>query len=440
VAPGGHFREGDSGGDGNVEGVGVLHHSLSTPLSGQYHFTFGPALVEGGALESPDTAVLHRRQRRGAPSAALGLSVGTADLSNSIFIRLAETNVRVASNDESFLAYARSHFESVLRPPSESSDVDVDFRLGEGVPVGLWPDPQVTRIGRGIHAIAGRVAWTSVPMLPGLRMECVPEDGRLTIEASYSPSRSLRSRVGRLLRRRRSTRNQLFFELLYYLVYYPVFWRARLSGGHVMHAGGMSVDGLGIVVVGAQGVGKSTLAATLLPRDGVRILSDNILLFDGEDVLACHEPLRIAPDLVRESPGLARVLQQCEVDVPLGRQAYVVDRRKCVTSMKPDVILIPRISPAPTGVRELAAGDVVERVRCFNVLAEEVRNFETFDSVLSLAVPAPGGPGWDDTLRDLASRCRCFEFNVKFGEAAGVTVETLLSELGVTPQGTSAGE
>ena len=60
---------------------------------------------------------------------------------------------------------------------------------------------------------------------------------------------------------------------------------------HPIHAAGVLTGGGVVLLAGASGVGKSTLATALALEPGVGFLSDSVVLHRGLDVLPVREPV-----------------------------------------------------------------------------------------------------------------------------------------------------
>ncbi len=224
-------------------------------------------------------------------------------------------------------------------------------------------------------------------------------------------------------------RSQFYFELLYYLVYYPIFWVARLRGRHLMHAGAFRWGSRAVVLVGAQGMGKSTLVANLLPRDDFSFVSDNILLFGNESVRGCEEPLRVDPSLLGGVVGLSELLSRQNVRVPHGRAAFSVPVEKRLDELVPDIFLVPKISSDPTALHRITSEEMSRRIASFNALAEEVRNFGTFAAVMEEGLGSDETSDPSSTLVTLLRNKPCYELNVRYREPTSLTIEALDREL-----------
>ena len=349
---------------------------------------------------------------------------------DSLRIRLNAIAVHIRSDDADFLRYARAHFAPVLVEDAGDPFLQVTFARTRPEEDGRDAPAGCRKVGRDLFACENGVVWRSVPYLPGLALALNRTADKLSVDASYRPQSTLRSRLrlaASALSGGAGLRNQFFFELLYWLVYYPAFWLLRRRGVQVLHGGGIEIDGCGVLIAGAQGTGKSTLIAHLLPEAGVRFLSDNMVLFDESAAFSCHEPVRFEERLLAVVPGLRACVERIEVRVPLGRVAFTIARERSIDSMKAAVCIVPEMSCDETGVCAVTKEEIIARVAAFNALADEVRMFGVFEAALSPLARSTGGPLPGTAALDaLLSRARCFVMNIRQGEDPRDTMRAIL--------------
>ena len=347
----------------------------------------------------------------------------------SFDLTICSTRVRVQSNDGRFVRYARQHFAPILLEGALEPEITISFtrERRSRAPTDFLSDHE--KVCRGVYVNEREIVWSEVPYLEGLRMTFSRAEGNMDVAAAYAPSASLKRTIWKMALAvvgRAGSPNRFYFELMYNLVYYPVFWRLRKRSIFLMHGGGVAIDGAGVVIVGAQGTGKSTLIAQLLARPGSAFISDNLILFDPWRVYSCHEPLRIDMRMLSRMPHMSDLLERIDVPVPLGRTAFNVARSKRCEETVPAIFIVPRMSRAETSLRPVPKETVIERIRCFNTLADEVRSFEVFASVLCPASPSPGAREAETrALESLLGAARCYEMNIKYGEHPGETAAKL---------------
>jgi hypothetical protein len=351
---------------------------------------------------------------------------------DDIFVRLGPLPVRLSSDDAEFLGYAGSHFEPVTAGPSERPGVEATFTRG-ACEEEKRARAGYERIGRGIFSNGRVVLWNSVPYFPGLTMTFRLEDGTLAVDAWHDPPSSMTGTAKRFVKAiygRAEGKSVFFFELLYYLAYYPAFRMLLDRGIYPLHGGGIEARGRRIVVAGAQGTGKSTLISNLLLESGSRFLSDNIILFDRGKVYSCHEPLRLDTEMLGSKPRLQEMIGRIDLDVPLGRTAGNVSREKYLESMEPEIFMIPRISRSATSLTPCTAEEFIRKSIYFNSLADEVRSFDIFASVVGQAFPPEAPPcGAAETLGSLIEGRKVYDLGIGYGEDPAETARIFMESL-----------
>jgi hypothetical protein len=83
-------------------------------------------------------------------------------------------------------------------------------------------------------------------------------------------------------------------SLLYYLVYFPYAWHfERSAGWSLLHASALATPEGGLILSGLPGCGKSTASLAALGTMECKVISDNLLFTDGQQVFALPEPIHV---------------------------------------------------------------------------------------------------------------------------------------------------
>ncbi|RMF24558.1 MAG: hypothetical protein D6760_03050, partial [Deltaproteobacteria bacterium] len=233
-------------------------------------------------------------------------------------LSVAMHGVRLVLSSESpeFLHWARMVLEPFVLDDTPAADIvsrlewvdgPVAPNLARAFGVNHWE----RRPDRDVYLAGGTLWWLRVDEFPPFHMAASWADGRLTVTGRYYFRLGSSLEWLRRLRHRRrlpQLRAHRFSTLLYYLVYYPILWRlTRFHGLHLAHGAAVALPGGGSAVFfGMPGCGKSTLAVSLLGDPGVRMLSDNLILYDGASVAACPELLLLDRASIARIPGEAR--------------------------------------------------------------------------------------------------------------------------------------
>jgi len=84
-------------------------------------------------------------------------------------------------------------------------------------------------------------------------------------------------------------------------IHFPIFFVLRTNENiEVMHAAAVEKDGNAVVLVGYDGVGKSTLAMYLCLKNNFQYVADNFLLYDEKCIYPFVESARLSEDSVKQ--------------------------------------------------------------------------------------------------------------------------------------------
>ncbi len=228
-------------------------------------------------------------------------------MADRLAVSLHQVELRLAAGRDDFLAFARAYLDPLIVTGVGKADFSIDVTL-------TWNDPLSTdgqlgweQLGRRLQAAGHRLRWTEIWQVPGLQMDVLWEDERLTIRGAYTwPTRRARWEA----RWMPLARERLFVPLIYYLVYFPcAWWLERDRGWTLLHAAAVATPAGGLVLSGLPGCGKSTTALAALGQSSWRVVSDNLLFTDGRRVFACPEPIHVdekARELVGGLDGRVR--------------------------------------------------------------------------------------------------------------------------------------
>ncbi|MFQ5352064.1 MAG: hypothetical protein ACE5D3_03215 [Candidatus Binatia bacterium] len=287
--------------------------------------------------------------------------------------------------------------------------------------------------------VAGRKAWwlriddlTSLKLAVDASGECMCLEGRYYFQLGRERG------LERLRRwRHRSTMDRQvsrrFSTLAYYLVYYPLLWvLSRSEGWHLLHGAAVADAHGAAVFCGMPGCGKSTLAVAMLADPAFHMLSDNLLLFDRREVLACPEPLLL------DDRSRARAGHGADRLRPTG-ETRVFDRHSYQTD---DPVLEPRrptavfnvVRARRTELTRLDSRTCIARVLAGNTMAKEVRRSlimgEVLDVVCERVAPEIRTP-----LTELLDGVPCFSLSVGENDDLSSVVETHVKPALTGPRG-----
>lgn len=179
----------------------------------------------------------------------------------------------------------------------------------------------------------------------------------------------------------RKNKNELFYEITYPIVYYLLLWYLEYFRRiHCLHASAIGVKEKGVVLCGLEGVGKTSLALSLLGENDTRFVSDNLVLYDDEKVYPCYE--------------LVRVHKEDEAYLWEGKFTKVIEASKYKDfyaplveisrkGVKPDILVFPQFSPC-FFVQEIPKRDAIVRALLLSYLPSELNNYSEYRRLYNL--------------------------------------------------------
>jgi hypothetical protein len=207
------------------------------------------------------------------------------------------------------------------------------------------------------------------------------------------------------------------------LLHYPTLWWSMVTAATApVHVSALELHGLGVVLAGPGGVGKSTLVAAELAA-GHTATCDNLATTDGHVVHGVNEALRL-PRQTGASGQSASGSPQPGARATHGRTEHAWPRR--VDKVVPAVVVVvrrgglraPNALPADAACRALVAGTYA---------AGELRRYWSLAATLALATGrGPAHPAVEQVAATLTSSSPCFELDV--GTEPGARLSDLLAE------------
>lgn len=201
------------------------------------------------------------------------------------------------------------------------------------------------------------------------------------------------------------------------LLHYPALWRAGWRGRVPLHAGALQVNGRGVLVVGASGVGKTTLAAAECAA-GAPFVSDNLVVSDGETAWGVLEPIRSAGGTGPRTTN--------------GRRVHPVPPRRLSTTI--DLVVVLRRGTGRSRAQAMAPEAAARELVASTYTAGELRRYWGFAAALALGTGrGPVHPGIDLVAERMCRRVPCLE--LQLGSRPGAHLSGALNALEV-PQWT----
>jgi len=319
----------------------------------------------------------------------------------SVAFEMHGVRVRLESELPAFIDYARAALEPYVAPDAGRFDIRSRLQWREGQPPrkaakdgktkaeGAFEDIVWTRRpDRDLYIGEKGAQWLRIDDFRDLQMELAMRDESIELNGRYFFHLSGGGSVESLQRfRHRSKleemRGRRFSTLLYYLFYHPLlWWLSRGAGWQVLHGGAIATPIGAIVLAGMPGCGKSTLSVAMLADPRHRMISDNLVLHDGANVMACPELLLLDENSRRlAGAGAAKLVATGERRV-FARDAYRI--ADVELSPQPAAALLHVERASEFALTPLDPGESAARLRAANTMAKEVRRISIMNEVLDV--------------------------------------------------------
>lgn len=178
------------------------------------------------------------------------------------------------------------------------------------------------------------------------------------------------------------------------LIQYPALWWAGVTGAVPLHVSALRIDGLGVVLAGPGGVGKSTLLREAA-RHGAVPVSDNVCVGRGGTVHGLLEPMRAEGGDGRRMPHGRR-----ESAWPERLESVAVDR----------VLVLRRGSGTTAAVSAMEPDEAARTITAGTYAAGELRRYWAFAATLALGTGlGPAHPDIASAAAELVGAVPCLE-------------------------------
>ncbi len=360
--------------------------------------------------------------------------------SQSIRGRMAGVSFEVSCTQPALASYAQAHLAASLGEEAEGEvpAVQTVLRWHEGLPPRgrqVWPDAD--RVDRDLYVAGNRLAWFRVDDLRDLFVTMTWEQGRLQIEGEFyfrlgNSSWSDRLRRLRQGRQAQALRRRRFPTLVSYLVYYPCWWWAEeREDFHPIHAAGVTTPRGVVLLAGASGVGKSTLATALAAAPDAQLLGDSFVLHRGDEVRAVHEPILLDEWSRGWLGARGDQLQPMQQPYMLQRSGYHMLPARRGKHGRAALLLFPRRASQPY-LRPISPQLAQQRLSAGDLIINDLRRYFAFAAVLEHLVPRGLVARREAHLGQLAASVPAYEIGLSEGlscDAAEQRVRELLDTL-----------
>jgi len=341
-------------------------------------------------------------------------------------VRLHGVTLTLEAERRELIEYAREHLHGLVAEPVPEPDflVRCHWSEGEWDPASNpFPAEQPLSVA-GNRMLAGpdELVWLDTLRMKGLKLRFRRVGGRFVFDVAFR----LRQRKGG---NPPGYEYKKYFSLMSYLVYHPLLWYLETyRRWTVLHASVVDSPAGGIVIGGLGGVGKSTTAVALIQRPGLRLLSENLALTDGEFVYPCYEPVRLGQQTLALVGGEG-LTPMTFPDSVKEKAHFHVATADAVERVPATLLVLPRFAPARY-LKPLTPELAAAKVAAMNGLVRELDDYRWHASALDVTWPLEGRRGdAQATLRRLTERAACFELGIDRRAGVDAVVDDILGAL-----------
>lgn len=299
-------------------------------------------------------------------------------------IEILNTRIDLSIQDREFYSYMQVVLEDYLSAGRKDADIVSKFQWQEEFikknPLRLEKKSGYDNIGPNIALAESGKRIEFLKKIHGRRLKSDFDlTGRKIKQELYCHKKVLKDLVSRLKQR---PQHMDFFEIGYFLFYYPLFWSLEnFKGIFPMHASCVDTPKGGIIIAGLPGSGKSVTSLALWSKySDNRLLSDNIILHDRQDVYACPEPIRLHAE-GKQLVGDDRLARIDAKDRKSSKGFYMVRKGRSEIS-KPAIFLLIRLSEKYS-LKEIDTEAAVKMAFNQNLQGAELLNYFEYASLLS---------------------------------------------------------
>jgi hypothetical protein len=319
-------------------------------------------------------------------------------MSASAAFEIHGVRLRLESELPAFIDYAKVALEPYIAEDKGRFDIRSFLQWRDGPPPpkgsdagtapGFDPIPWTRRPDRDLYIGGDGALWLRIDDFPDLQMKLAMRDESVDLVGRYFFHLSGGGAAESLQRLRHRSqiealRGRRFSTLLYYFFYHPlIWWLSRGAGWNLLHGGAVTTRIGAVLMAGMPGCGKSTLSVAMLADADQKMLSDNLVLHDGENVLAMPE-LLLLDERSRKlaGAGAQRLVATGEQRV-YARDAYRVAEVELSPQRAAVLLHVERASEFT--LKPLAPRESAARLRAANRMAKEVRRVGIMSEVLDL--------------------------------------------------------
>jgi hypothetical protein len=217
-----------------------------------------------------------------------------------------------------------------------------------------------------------------------------------------------------------------FFDLVRYTVLFPIAWHLRRTRHwELIHASCVVEGDRAVLLAGPGGAGKTTTCVALMAQAGMRLMTENLALCDGEVVYPVCEPIRLTDESLELLGPAADQLQPLEFGGLKHKAMFVPPIEANPPGVRAAKVFLNRFSDR-SYVRRIPPRLAHQAIVATNVLTLELNDFYWYTAALDLLWPElrPGAP---QSLLHLTQNTPCYTLGIDRSRGTRPVVEEILA-------------
>ena len=306
-------------------------------------------------------------------------------MNNKIFLKICGIKIKLSTNYIKYYNYLNLYFDKIIPSQDFGNDFDVEIEAcwqkdSLGSYLGEFKKNGVS-FEIGANTVIGKKRIASIKKIG--KKKKVLFDFNLEDKKIYLKS-IIRRKVFKDAIRYNifgKAEEEQFFSLTYPILYYPLFWYLEyFLQTHILHASAMEFKDKNVVICGLEGIGKTSLALSLLQEKNTGFVSDNLIFYDAEKAYSCYE-------LIRIHKGEDDSLWKGKFE-RVNRFKALKDFYKPILELeenviKPDIFIFPQFS-SNFSVQEISKSEAVNKAIILSHLPAELSNYAEFRRLYNL--------------------------------------------------------
>jgi hypothetical protein len=343
---------------------------------------------------------------------------------DNLLITLHDITLSLTSDNEDFLTYTRAYLPNVILTHGKRPSIDVRLLWDmEFIPNKTSPT-KYDRLSRRILIGEHEIIQTQILLLPGLQLRLSEENKRISIKATFKQHRKMINVFSNL--RQGIRKEQIYAALIYYLIYFPLSWYAeRTLMLFPIHAGAVAMNERAILLTGLGGIGKSTITMAFLNDPQIKLLSENLVLHNHNNIFAFPEVIHLDHLSYSLLSTMTNRLKMIRKTYSHNRACYDISASDRIYKAKP-VILINLRQSNKFQISPISSEKAFEMILSNDLLAREINEYSQQRAIFNFLDHNIGGyQRRFDSLREIIGGIPCYDLCIKPREDLGQIVNII---------------